>query len=293
MKPILILAHSGDRLARQVGAWLQSWGGPACVKLVGVDQIALAPDWRHRQTSQGITTHIRLADGAVLNDELGAVFNRLQQVELPHFAGAAAADRNYALAEMQALLLSWLHSLPCPVINPASPQGLGGARRTHAQWLHLAHAAGLPVQAYHFSTNPRRFSPLSQVDAPLLPFRTSASPSPDGISQLEPITQPQVGSDPTFLVEAAGAAQRRLLVAGERVVGAAGMDVAGCKRLARLAGCGLLEIVWAPRMAGKNGEWMVCGVNAFPMGDNGEAVAAIGELLVEKASPPCGNARRD
>ncbi|MEZ4663441.1 MAG: hypothetical protein R2911_38355 [Caldilineaceae bacterium] len=289
MKPILILAHPGDRLARRVGGWLQSWGGPDCVKLIGVEQIALAPDWRHYQTRQGVTTHIRLADGAILDDRFGAVFNRLQQVELPHFAGAAAADRAYALAEMQALLLSWLHSLPCPVINRASPQGLGGARRTHAQWLHLAHAGGLPVQAYHFSTNPRRFSPPTQVNSPLLSFRSPASTSLGGISQLEPITPLQIGADPTFFVEAVGAERRRVLVAGERVVGAVeGMDVDGCRRLARLAGCALLEIEWARRMAGEDGAWVVCGANSFPVGEDGGFVAAIGDLLVAEAAPSPG-----
>lgn len=285
MRPILILAHPGDRLAQRVGNWLHHRVGPENVKLVAVQQIALAPRWRHCQTSQGVASHIRLADGTVLDDQFGVVFNRLQQIELPHFAGAAPADRDYALAEMQALLLSWLHSLPCPVVNPASPQGLGGARRTHAQWMQLAHAAGLSIQAYHFSTNPRRFGPFSPGNSPLLSFRSSASANLGGLSQLEPITQPQIGSDPTFFLEALSTEHARLLVVGDRIIGAEdGLNVDGCQRLARLAGCSLLEIEVAQRSGGEAGDWVVCGVNSFPIVEAQNIIEAIGDLLVAVAS---------
>ena len=119
--------------------------GPAQVKWIAAEQIVLAPDWRHRQSSRDAATHMRLTDGSVIDDQFGAVFNRLRQIELPHFAAAAPADRDYALAEMQAptgtflayatapgafRLLTSVVRLPpdnlSPKMNPAGPGAPSG-----------------------------------------------------------------------------------------------------------------------------------------------------------------------
>lgn len=291
MKPILILAHPGDRLALQVYAELQRQVGSAHLRLHSAQEIALALRWSHHQNQSGIRTEIGLADGSTIEGEWGLLFNRLQQLELPHFGGADPMDRDYAAAEMQALLLSWLHSLSCPVINPASAQGLGGARRTHAQWLQLAQQAGLPIQAYHFSSNPRRFSPRSQSTASLWPYRTASAHGASVTPQLERITLPQVGSEPTFFLEQVADDPAAVVVAGEQVVGGAvQLDRAACRRLTQLAGVPLLQITLARRTAGATNEWAVCGVSPFPDAEDAHVVRAIADflLLTATSSPRSG-----
>lgn len=58
---------------------------------------------------------------------------------------ARAADRAYAREELYAFWLSWLATLPGPVLNAPDPRGLGGAHRSPEEWALLAAAAGLPA----------------------------------------------------------------------------------------------------------------------------------------------------
>ena len=125
------------------------------VKLGSAEEIVYAPRWVHRLADPPAESEITLHDGTqIRGPETGVVFNRLQCVDMPHFA---AADREYALMEMHALILSWLASLPCPVINVPAPQGLAGADRSQLAWQYLAAKAGLPskpgarVDGYRFS----------------------------------------------------------------------------------------------------------------------------------------------
>ena len=125
------------------------------VKLVSAEEIVYAPRWVHRLADSPVESEITLHDGTLIRGpETGVVFNRLQRVDMPQFA---PADREYALMEMHALILSWLLSLPCPVINAPAPQGLAGADRSPLAWQYLAAKAGLPckpgarVDDYRFS----------------------------------------------------------------------------------------------------------------------------------------------
>jgi hypothetical protein len=273
----VILAHIDDETALRVGALLRARHGPERVALVSAEELVFAARWAHRLDGASAITELRLASGVELNShDIGVVFNRLRHVDLPHFAAATAEDRSYAVTETYAFWLSWLASLPCPVVNPATARGLGAQERSHAEWLLLAGRAGLPARAYHFTSDPRRYS-----DSQLLPYERVQAPSPDGVSHYERAGQPSVSRRPAFYLEPVAEARRRALVVGERVLGAP--DEAYCaplRQLAAAAGCDLLEASFA-RAAG-DGAWRVCDISPLPRAVEGEAARAIGAHLEAK-----------
>src|SRR5215210_9151121 len=151
----LILAHRWDTHAAAVAAALQRRHPNRASRIVTMEELIFAPSWVHRVEAGGTVTQVTLHDGCTLHSgEIGVVFNRLRHVDMPHFP---PAERNYATAEMSALLLSWLEGMPCPIVNPAVPLGLGGAMRRPVQWFALAAEAGLPVPRVRLTSNLRRF----------------------------------------------------------------------------------------------------------------------------------------
>jgi hypothetical protein len=54
---------------------------------------------------------------------------------------------------MYAFFLSWIHSLPRPLLNPPVPQGLCGNWRHPSNWVYLASQAGLPARTYQQSND--------------------------------------------------------------------------------------------------------------------------------------------
>lgn len=103
--------------------------------------------WHHSPHDEG--TRIVLPDGVELDDRrIGVVLNRLNGPQLPQFAQATAADRDYALAEFGALLASWLNGLAVQevlVANPPADDNPWASARHPLGWHALAAAHGLPV----------------------------------------------------------------------------------------------------------------------------------------------------
>jgi len=104
----LILTEPGDQSSDLVGLHLQ---GRGCrVLRVTVATLARALIRHCPDAHDG--TSIELPGVGVLTDAaIGVVLNRLSTVDLPQFAHAPAADRDYAGAEFTALLTSWLQAL--------------------------------------------------------------------------------------------------------------------------------------------------------------------------------------
>jgi hypothetical protein len=74
--------------------------------------------------------------------------------ELEHIV---PADRQYVAAEMNAFLVSWLSSLPCPVLNPPTALCLSGPNWRPEQWIMAAAREHIPVRACYrrvASSNP-------------------------------------------------------------------------------------------------------------------------------------------
>lgn len=278
----LILAHLGDETALRVYAALRARHGSDQVKFVSSEELVLAPYWAHRLENVQVTTNIHLSDGTTLDSaNIGLVFNRLVVLTMPHFASATEVDRDYAVMEMTALCLSWLASLPCPVVNAVTPPGLGTQTRTHAEWLWLAGKAGLPTQGYHLTTDPRWFREPSY-----LPHKCQKNNSENLLEKTSGIPSSR---QPTLYLETLSKQWQSMLVAGDQVMGNL-VDLYGeqLTRLAKLASCDLLEVLFAHPMSKSNQiiapeKWKVCGVNSFPHFQTTEAISAVVQLLESKS----------
>ena len=99
--------------------------------------------WEHRIDAAGVCTRLTPPGrSAISHTEVGAVLNRLSAPSLARFARSDPRDRDYAAAEWQALLMSWLEGLGDRVIGRVDGQGL---RSLHAglSWWQWAHWCGL------------------------------------------------------------------------------------------------------------------------------------------------------
>jgi hypothetical protein len=124
----------------------------APVEIVTADLLATALRWEHEVSARQVGWSAALADGRLIRSAgLRGVLNRLQWAPAGQSDLAEPADRDYVRQELHAVALSWLAALPCPVLNPASPAGLCGARRHPAHWAWLAARAGLPVRPFQES----------------------------------------------------------------------------------------------------------------------------------------------
>jgi hypothetical protein len=147
----LVIAAPSDGGALWVATHLRRAGVPTLV--IAPQTLTCALRWEHRIGATGVRSVVQLGTGTVLeSSNIRAVFNRIEWVSPPHWQGAAFAERAYAEQEITALLLSWLTSLTCPVINPPSAQGPTGAIRHVAQWRKLAAESGLRTVPYGTSS---------------------------------------------------------------------------------------------------------------------------------------------
>ena len=140
----LVLASPHDAAARWACEGLRRRG---LAPVLWVDGEALAnAAWSHALDDDGVDCVARLPDGQTLDGRaLRGVLNRLDPMPQGPLRQAHAEDRDYAQQELFALLLSWLHALPAPLLNRATPHGLAGAWRHASEWALLAGRAGLPA----------------------------------------------------------------------------------------------------------------------------------------------------
>ena len=148
---LLVLCEESDVGATWAAARLGEAG--LAVRVVTGAALAAAERWEHRVGRGGASTKIRLAGGECLSsDEIGPVLNRLSFVPAAWMRRTGGPDRDYAVQEVQALYLSWLHALPGLVLNPPTPQGFCGNWRHPSAWAALAGRAGLPAVPYRLSS---------------------------------------------------------------------------------------------------------------------------------------------
>jgi hypothetical protein len=239
----LVLAHATDLAAIWAFRRLKARGLEP-LELVSAEALAFSLRWEHRIGAGGVATEIRLADGRLIrSDAVRGVLNRLTAVPAEHWRCASTRERDYALEELAAFHTSWLHSLPCLVLNRPTPLSLCGAWRHEADWMLLAARAGLRTSRY-------RMASVAYAETASASLRGTAKP----------------------------ACERRVITVGKRVCGSpAPPEVAeGCVRLAKLADTQLLGVDFE---VGAGDAWSFAG--ASPMPDLRLGAERLVELLLE------------
>lgn len=224
----LILCASNDISALWAYQGLKARGLEP-LELVTAEMLASSLRWEHRVGADGASIDITLADGRrIRGDTIHGVLNRLLSVPPGHLLLAHPADRDYATQELTAFYMSWLYSLPRPVLNRPRPPGLSGQWRHVSEWVWLASKAGLPVPDYRQSSH-------------ALIEETGAE------RRLVPIGTPV----------------NTLIVIKGHVVGAPAPAeiLTGSQRLAELSGTSLLGIEFAP---GPASPWSFAGATSWP-----------------------------
>jgi hypothetical protein len=218
------LHERADASARWAVDALRARGLELCV--LTDEDLARVEGWSHRVGDGGADCELRFAGGdRLLGSRMRGVFNRLPFVPTPWLRRLGGADREYAVQEMQAFYLSWIHALPGSKLNRPTPQGLCGSLRHPSEWRALAARAGLPIKAFRQTSE----------DDPAAAWRTVAGPH-----------------------------AATLYVVGAQVVGPHDLEQAhgaACSRLAEAAGAALLGVRFEPA----DGErWRVAGASAMP-----------------------------
>lgn len=223
----LVLCHSSDLPALWAHQGLKARGLDP-IELVSAEVLASSLRWEHRVGRHGATLAIKLADGREISGQnLRGVLNRLLTVPVHLWQSAVEADRDYVTQELSAFYMSWLYSLPCPVINRPTPLGLAGQWRSEAEWVLLAGQAGLLALPYE--------------------RRSAASTAEEG----------------GFKLDFRPAARHTILTVAGGAVGspAPSKIVEGCVRLAELAKTELLGVQFVEQ---PDGGWYFAGSTPYP-----------------------------
>jgi hypothetical protein len=199
------------------------------LELVTAEALAHAVRWEHRLGTNGVTLDVTLADGRrIRNQEVRGALNRLLSMPSEILLLIHPSDRDYVAQELNTFFLSWLYSLPGPMLNRPTPFGLSGQWRHASEWVYLAARAGLPAPFYRQSS--RDLSQIFNADTRLAP---------------------------------AGATLNTVAVVAGRTVGASAPPHIhnGCRRLAQLSRTALLGVEFA---VGPEGGWTFAGATTHP-----------------------------
>jgi hypothetical protein len=253
--PYLVLAHPTDETAFAVASTLRQRHGEFAVEWHSPEELQCSSRWDHRVSTTGVKTEIRMRDGSFLaGNAPSVIFNRIGFVDPPQFLGAAPADRDYARMEMFALLLSWLTSPGCPVINRPAPNALAGGVYRPPMWFRLAQLAGLATIGLMATSSTRRF-----------PANRSAIRRPDlthvGAYHVDGRSPP---NDFSWFSGPIDMAHLSILTIGGRVPEDAPAGLAEpCRRLAQLADTDILRIDFVVSADSHCG-WAFAGADSCP-----------------------------
>ena len=255
----LILAHLGDESAIHVAARLRQRHRSKVVRLTSLDEIVFAPQWQHRVNSRNTKTTLTLHDGTVIHgDEVQVVFNRLRWLDTPFFVSASKQDREYAVMEMFGLIVSWLNSLSCPVVNGISPQGLGAPDYSPLAWHYLAGKAGLPTSRIRLTSSTRRY-PLRELSTQRIGAINTANAA-------------------AWLMEPASDRLAQVCVVGNHVISELGDEFKEPSlRLSSLTGLEILSIYFRQEL--RSAEWTFAGADVCPQFQDDRSLEAVVELL--------------
>lgn len=164
----LVLAARHDLHAPWIADQLRGRVGD--VLLLTVESLVRETRWDHRLDRRGAGSTLVLGDGReIRHDEVGGVINRIAMIPQELLSRANDDDRLYALQEWTALFMSWLQSIPAPVLNRPDARGLCGAWRSPAEWAMLALSAGLPAHRVRLGSS-HEMAPVMPLPAGSLPL---------------------------------------------------------------------------------------------------------------------------
>ncbi len=268
----LILTHNDDPTSVAVFSDLCKRVGEEKVVLLTDEQLVIGTGWSYTQVGKASNTTLRLPDRrSVSSDGISAVFNRLRYLNGAHFASFEEVDRTYAVGEMYALLLNWLTSLQCRVVNPAGLRGFNSSGRSFLDWFKLAGDVGLPVRNAHFTTD-ARLMPSARLSAfQPLPGMTLAQ-----AAYFPGVASTVLGRAPTVWLQPVGEETQKLLVVGEDVFGGPREFAKPCLALADRARLSLVEFIFVRSNA--DDAWLCGWINPFPQ-LSGQEVSAVAKML--------------
>lgn len=166
MSTILILAHATDAGAASVATRLRRVVGPRAVRTVRPEVLSSAT-WSHRVDAHGnASTRLSLPNAdPILCGDVGVVLNRIQYLPVPRFRKSACKDRDYAGAEIEALIASWLAALGNRVVHVVREHPWVRPCLPLQRWAAIAAFHGLPVGARTIATSERWARPARERSA--------------------------------------------------------------------------------------------------------------------------------
>jgi len=269
---LVILVHRGDDGAARLAAEVTR-RGTAELRVVTDHELASRARFVHiPRTGAREGASAPSPDGVWLDDDtelssatLGCVYSRLVMLPSPGFS--SESDREYAAAELHALIASWLHGLGRTVVNPVSPLGLAGAMHDLVTTITHAQAAGLAVPRIRMVSNDAK----AGSDQTLHRWELRDGWLPSTLDHLTPAVGPPLGQ-PAVLVEPLDPARCRVLVTGDQATGAPDGLSESCRSLARISGLEVCEVVLAHTQ--KSSRLVCIGVDPLPrLADSGHIVA--------------------
>ena len=250
---VIILAHATDVGAGLVARWLERELGVTAVRMVRPETLSLA-QWSVRVDARGRAA-VRVAwqgTEPIEDCSVGAVLNRIHWLPSPRFLRSCSKDRDYAGAEFQAVVTSWLGRFSDRVVHVVRRDARLTPVLPLQHWATAAAANGLPVAARTVTNSARA-----------LRWRAAETTSGRGASAAEEVPAGSV------------------LVAGNQTGGLlAGRFGASCLATARALGFPLLEF----RFASAGDETVLGDVDPLPPLVEPWAAALTGHLLASLAA---------
>jgi hypothetical protein len=154
---VLVVAGARrDPVARKVAA---RWGAALLT-----ERDLSCPGWCHRPGAPRDGAAV-VAGQVLPTGAIDGLLNRLPEVQPGDLTHIVLADREYVAQETNAFLLSWLATLPCPVLNRPDPGQDGSLHWLPVQWVRLATRLGIPVLPVSWRIAPDGGAPPSDAQA--------------------------------------------------------------------------------------------------------------------------------
>ncbi len=269
MKQVLVIAHATDAGAASVAARLRRELGAQAVHLVRPEALSLAR-WSHRVDEHGhASTNVTLPGKLPLySADIGVALNRIRYLPVVRFQRSSPKDRDYAGAELQALVASWLAELGERAIHTVRRYPWVTPSLPAQHWASAAAACGLPVAMRRITTSERWRLPGDGLHGEI---RSACASYNDTRAQMQ-------GEGNEGQISLAGS----VLVAGNQVEGTLARQFgARCHAAARTLGFALLEFQFA-LVAGNPA---LVEVDPLPLIERPAAVEVTYRLVMSRLNP--------